>query len=1100
MASPFPVDATLITGGMDFQPSNRIAILGDASLLTAATTASNVTTLNRITNPSSTTPTVTAVTTFTYGGGTSTALVADLLVNQNGSSAGVDDIWLVLASDASAGSTIEVVHGTFTQSGATFSWDTKTSTGVTLGSANSQVASIAWNGTNLIVAYRDGASPWVVKVTWTATKNGTAGWQASFVLNTAANSGSHANPMLRHDANLAGGSAGATICLYTHDILSTHSDQFAARVLLDSAASAASTNWKAEVLGGPTVQNIGAALQSACVDPANGSVHLTYNSSTAGTGGAIGTSYIPITVSSLGVPSFGTRQLIDTTSGTSPAICVDALGRVYVFYSSAALNSNSIIDYKTADSPYTTFSGVNTTVFSTAASGDNAPHVPSHDQAVSGYVPLFVQRGKTSWSSQFDNTISAQTSGSTLNVTATCAGVGSTSATLTEAASIASTAAGVGSTTATVTETGTALNSMAAGVGSTTATLTEAATLTVAAAGVGSTSATITSVTAGIGIVVTTQTQSGITGGPPGNGTTETDASWTNASGNGWRVGMIPAYGGALISPWYEIDTSSPSITETSLATSSPDGFIHLLSNVGGVFTGTENPTYTLAEIAPTGQNFRRYYDSGTVSPSTGPALNYRVRTVIQPGDPGFLFHRIDITNPSASAVTLAGADGMEIAMIGGLSTVNQGGANAWPGTSGLYATVGGAETAWPGDTSPGPAAANPDYVYISPAAGSGLTLTPFSVRKTGLIEASIGTTAKISYLGPPDAASSRVKVKVQVTVSSFPGSTTKTLYYLQGLRRSVAAGEINAIAADYLNPDAAGAWSVGTGAAYSYDEGCNVAAAASNVATITHTFPTNVTVRWLPAYKITGWTSATAPVPTLGGSALVANTDYITYVDTGNQIGYVKLMFSLVASGATTGQKNNAALSFTTGATTLSLTSTAAGVGSTSATLTETATIAATGVGVGSSTAVLTEAASLTVTAIGAGSSSATLTQVGVLTCTAAGVGGTTANISSAAGGAISSVAGGTGSASATLTQAALLASTAGGIGGAVGVVVALAALLSVAGGVGGTLASVTLSGGGGFGTVGEPTFITLQPGRSSISGFSGVDSASSAGRSTAT
>ncbi|HXI96061.1 MAG TPA: hypothetical protein VNG04_08030, partial [Candidatus Acidoferrum sp.] len=407
MASPFQVGTTLANNAsLGFSPQNRIAILGDGSLLVADNSTATVEDLWQITNPSTATPTITSVTTFTYGGGSTTSLVADLLVIQNGSSAGVDDIWLVLCSDATAGTTIEVVHGTYTQSGGTFAWDTKTSTGVALGAANSQTASIAWNGTNLMVAYRDGASPWVVNLTWTATKNGTGGWQTPFVLNTNANTNSHCNPMLRHDAKLAGG-AGGTIALYTRDT-GSHSDQWAARVLLDSAASPASANWKAEVLGGPTGQNVGTALQSVCVDPANGNVHLVWNTSVAGSG-AIGDQYMPITVNSSGTPSFGTRLAITTTSGNSLAVCVDALSRVYCFFSTAAVGSNSVINYKTSDSPYTSLSAQNTTVFATAANGSNVPHVPSHDQAVSGYVPLLVQNGKTSgWTAQFDNTVNAQ--------------------------------------------------------------------------------------------------------------------------------------------------------------------------------------------------------------------------------------------------------------------------------------------------------------------------------------------------------------------------------------------------------------------------------------------------------------------------------------------------------------------------------------------------------------------------------------------------------------------------------------------------------------------------------------------------------------------
>lgn len=892
MASPFQIDTLANSNGLAFSPQNRVALLGDGSLLEVDDTSATIVTVNRITNPSTAAPTIASVTTFTYGGGSTTALVADLLVIQNGASAGVDDIWIVLCSDATAGTTIEVVHGTFTQSGATFAWDTKTNA-ATPGASFSQTASIVWNGTNLILAYRDGSSPWVVKVTYTATKNGTAGWQTPFVLNTAANSGSHANPILRHDAKMAGGSAGATICLYTNDTSSSHSDQWAARVLLDSAANAGSANWKAEVLGGPTGQNVGTALQSATVDPANGNVHLVWNSSTAGTG-AIGTSYIPVTVNSSGVPSFGTRQLVDTVSGASVAVCVDAKGRIYIFYSQAAVASNSTILYKTSDSPYSSLSVANTTVFNTAANGDNAPHVPSHDQAVSGYVPLLVQRGKTTFTSQFDNTIAAQSGGS---------GASSVTATDTLGALTDTAVAGrvllraLSDSLTTLSESTARVISLPRSLADTLAAFTE-------------------NVQAGLGDFVFSQTQNGISGAPSGHNSpqAETDVQWADASGNGWIFGIIPGYGGGLISARYELLARAivNAISQTSLTTSNPDGFIHVLANNAGVFTGTEDQAFTLAEIAPAGTYVRRYYDTGTMAPTTGPALQYRVRVCIQPGNPALLFTRIDITNPSASAVTLAGADGMEVAMLGGLTTVNQGSANtnAWPGTNGKYATaIGGAETAWPGDTTPGPQAANPVYVYTVPTTNTGLSWAPFCVKQTGLIEAGIGATPKISYLGPPDATSSRVKVKVQVTVSSFPASTTKTLYFVQGLRNNAAAGEINSIAADLTQPDGAGIVSTGAFSSYSYDEGCYIIAAGSgNQVALTHTIPVGGTARWNPMYKITGFTASYVKA-SLGGTTLVRGVDYIGWVDTTNQVAYVKLLKQLVASGAGAGQLNNAQL-----------------------------------------------------------------------------------------------------------------------------------------------------------------------------------------------
>lgn len=404
------------------------------------------------------------------------------------------------------------------------------------------------------------------------------------------------------------------------------------------------------------------------------------------------------------------------------------------------------------------------------------------------------------------------------------------------------------------------------------------------------------------GLQVFLQTETDVSGGPPGQNTTDTITRYVDGSGNGWQVGMNGSYGGALVEEVEEIDANVVSAAEVTESTSVADGFIHVLAqSAGAVFSGSEDPTYTLVQLAPYGTNVRRYWDSGTVTPSSGPALNYRVRTMVQPGDPGFLFHRIDITNPSGSAVSLAASDSLEIAMIGGLSQALQGGVNAWQPANGLYANVGGTETAWPASLT----TANPDYIYITPQSGAGLSLTPFAIKKTGLVEAAGVTSGQIEYL----QNASRLKMKLQGTLASFPASTTFTLYYLQGFRRSVAAGEINSIAADYLNPDGAGAFSVGTFSSYSYDEGCYVVAAASNEIAVTHTLTGSVTKRWLPMWKATSYTSISLPTVSLAGTALVSGTDYLAYVDTVNQIAYVKLLKQLVASGAGAGQLNNGLL-----------------------------------------------------------------------------------------------------------------------------------------------------------------------------------------------
>lgn len=896
MASPFLVTSLGNVNGLPFSTQNRVGYLHDGSVLVAANSGAAVCSLYQITNPGAINPTIGSALSQTFTVASSTILVVDLLCIPG---SGTTDIWVAFASDGGAGQTVNVAHATY--NGSTFNWDNTGTVAVTASATVSAIPSIAWNGTNLIVVYRDQITTWFTQIVWTATKNGSGGWAAAAHL-SASSSGTHAFQLLRHDTQLAGG-VGGTVCIYITNA-GNGVETFQAQVLLDSAASAAVANWGSAVAGTGT-QSTASALISACVDPANGKIHVIWSSATS----VIGVNYQPVTVTSGGVPTWGTRVTVNTTVGTGTVgIGVDVASRVYAFYATGAIGSAGVVRYRTSDAPYTSFSTANSTVGNTA--GDGFPHIPSHDQAMSTYIPLLFQRGTATFNAEYDNTIVAQSA------------IGSFSPPLTFVPRV--NLARYRSMQAYMSPQNKAYPMTVSGPNNFTQSFTAALGFTgnlvkTTAKNLGTAALSFAgNFQIGPGLFWSQEIQSNISGGPPGNNSTQTTLTWTDASGNGWAVGMLPAYGGALVSPRYEINSGVRSVEQTSLSTSNPDGFIHLLANNAGVFTGTEDPTYTLTEIAPipttpNGIWVRRYYDSGTIQPSTGPALQYRVRVCFQPGDPGFFYDRIDITNPSASPVTLAGTDGLEIAMIGGMTQANQPSSSAWIPGNGFYANVAGTETAWPGPE-PTTTVADPDYVFITPTVASGLNLALFCVRAKasngGQSIASLtgASNAQITYL----TNANRLKVKVRVDMSSFPGSTTMTLYYLEAMRRSYATGEASSMAADYLNPDGAGAFTTGTFSSYSLDEGAYVVAAASNKVVVTHTFPTNVAKRWLPSYKITSYTASGSPKVNLAGTNLVWGTDYISVVDTSNQIAYVKLLKVLVASGAGAGQLNNGALTIT--------------------------------------------------------------------------------------------------------------------------------------------------------------------------------------------
>lgn len=401
-------------------------------------------------------------------------------------------------------------------------------------------------------------------------------------------------------------------------------------------------------------------------------------------------------------------------------------------------------------------------------------------------------------------------------------------------------------------------------------------------------------------------------GGPTGSPGTETRVIYADSTSSGWAVGMVPTYGGALISPWYQLDANTFGANQTGMGTTSPDGHIHWLEqSSGGAFSGSEDVKYTLTELAPTGTAFRRYYQASFGPDANG--FNWVVYVCIYPGDPGLIAYRFDCTNPSGTAKSLASSDSLEIALLGGLQQSD----STWNAANGGYGTVGGTNhVGWPASLT----SIEPDYVYITPNTGNGVTIGQETVKHTSL--SGLGwSSLQMDYL-QASGASGRLKVKVQGTFTSFPGNTTQTVYLLNALRRNLTSTDAIAIAADYLAPGTP-TTSVGSFTSYSYDERAYVYSASGNSVTTTLDLsPANVTVRYKPVLKLTGWT-ANAPILTWGGASLTAGVDYRTYTDTTNHICYIQLYFDVVSSGATAGQRNNAALAISPAAVSWTQTST---------------------------------------------------------------------------------------------------------------------------------------------------------------------------------
>lgn len=399
------------------------------------------------------------------------------------------------------------------------------------------------------------------------------------------------------------------------------------------------------------------------------------------------------------------------------------------------------------------------------------------------------------------------------------------------------------------------------------------------------------------GLTTSTQIQSGVTNGPPNN-QTETDYTYIDGSGNGWRVGAIPGYGGANIAMWYEVDGCTVGPTQTSLDTTSPSDLAHdYTQSPSNNFVGSENSPYTEVQMGPSIPSFRAGMQA-TV-PSTGVDTNgfvHTVTTYVYPGNPGFIVDRFDITNPSSSPILLSPTQPLQFWTISGLEQAN----STWAAANGGYGTVGGSSVqGLPTSATPGA----PDYFYIDPASGSGVSDGVAAALATNLsslglanlqIEALVnGNRLKIGVFGDNSVAGQDY---------SFPAGTTITFYLLQTISRNLTSAQAESIAADYLNPDAP-TMTTGSFDGFSEGQGLYTFTGSGNTVTFTPTFSSTVQERWLDVYAVDGYTSTSLPTVSIGGVTLTEGTQYIAAVDTTDHVAYVKLMEPLVPGAPGTGQ-----------------------------------------------------------------------------------------------------------------------------------------------------------------------------------------------------
>jgi hypothetical protein len=394
------------------------------------------------------------------------------------------------------------------------------------------------------------------------------------------------------------------------------------------------------------------------------------------------------------------------------------------------------------------------------------------------------------------------------------------------------------------------------------------------------------------GFVVSSQVQSGVTNNP-NNNQLETDLTWTSpATGNGWQVGTIPGYGGANIATWHEVDGGVVGAEESALNTTNPADLAHDFTQLAdGSYAGSESTPYQQTTLGAAGTSFVAAYQA--TIPSSGVDVNgfvHTLTTYVYPGDPGFMVDRFDISNPSSSPIMLASTDSIEFDVISGLEMTN----GTWTPADGGYGTVGGTPVqGWPTVAAPG----DPDYFYVLPASGSGVSDGIVAVLASKLSALGLSNPEIIS-----ETNAHRLKVVVYGNNATFPGDTTESFYMLQAIGRNLTPPEAASIAADFLNPDVP-SMTIGEFHGFDLTQGLYQFSAVANRVTFTPTFSGSVQERWLDIYEVSGYTAGHLPTVMLNGVALTAGVDFVSMVDTATGVAYVKLMKPLVPGSPGPGQ-----------------------------------------------------------------------------------------------------------------------------------------------------------------------------------------------------
>ncbi len=361
---------------------------------------------------------------------------------------------------------------------------------------------------------------------------------------------------------------------------------------------------------------------------------------------------------------------------------------------------------------------------------------------------------------------------------------------------------------------------------------------------------------------------------------------------NGWRAFFESAAGG-VVTQQGEVDNGAYTELE---AQNVRHGRIQMYFQTrGGAWVSNLSKPGTITLL----RNTPGMVELQTVSTDSGYHLSWTTLYTIWPS--GDMYVWLQATNTGTSALSLSSSDSIELDL-GGLPLTYY--ANVAP-----YAWyLNGSAPVSPIHRSSTESRLFGSMVSVSSSANMGYLLDKYTAwsavgaSNNGIDEAQNSYRAKDEWLG------NLAKVNAGQTIGFL---------FLFDQQRSLTQSQSVAIDSDYRTPSL----SVSVGALAGSDDepsgatvvngfnvnlGAYVIAASSNHVAATLAFPSGVTMRWAPRYKIVNWTED-APTITWGGQLLVSGTDYTYSLDSTTHTLYIQLSFEVVTANAQSGQQVNA-------------------------------------------------------------------------------------------------------------------------------------------------------------------------------------------------